>query len=226
MKSKKGYVHVAAVITIVIIAILMVSVAVYYDANETIVVNEQNNSNTNYIVNGSLVNYPDQSAFRQRVIGGQACEKNSDCWQYTIGGTIDECTYGNVTGTPSRLMKDADYSFFNQTGSACINNICELLCQIFTTTDTEVEIDADVTQDDTMESCEIGDDGVDPCQDGMVCNWSQECPKGGTCGEVTGDLLCHTVCESDEDCSESAPNCNEVNITRGDVSHTYSICVK
>lgn len=154
MKFQKGYMHIAAVVTIVIIAILMVSVAVYYDSNdtnETIVVNEQNNSNTDYTINGSLVNYPDQSAFRQRVIGGQACEKNSDCWQYTIGGTIEECTYGNVTGTPSRLIKDADYSFFNQTGSACINNICELLCQIYTTTDTEAEIDADVTQENTME---------------------------------------------------------------------------
>jgi len=126
MKNQRSFVYWVVVILITVMAIGLVGVVWYYEENKESNSNSVNNSNS------QLINKLIESSYRERVTGGQACEKTSDCWQYDISGTIEECTFGTVNGQLERLLKKQEYTFFNQTESECINNICELNCNIFT----------------------------------------------------------------------------------------------
>jgi|GEM_PF-2768097 hypothetical protein len=72
-------------------------------------------------------------------------------------------------------------------------------------------------------SCKV-ESGVDPCEQGYTCYDSVLWPKGGEQGPQEGDLLCHKDCETNVDCPSSAPNCEETEISRGDLFFTKKIC--
>ena len=76
-----------------------------------------------------------------------------------------------------------------------------------------------------MSLCRITDDGIDPCLSNSVCFWSRECPRGAECGPITGDSLCHQTCLIDDDCPSTTPNCQEIEMARGDILETYTICM-
>ena len=78
--------------------------------------------------------------------------------------------------------------------------------------------------DQTPISCKV-DNGVDSCQEGFTCYQSQSCHRGLECGPQEGDALCHKNCETNSDCPDNMPNCQDVDISRGDIVLVKKFCV-
>ncbi|MFQ6010008.1 MAG: hypothetical protein ACE5J7_02715 [Candidatus Aenigmatarchaeota archaeon] len=152
-----------------------------------------------------------------------SCVSDSDCVKVDAG--CCGCTAGgkatainknfveqwdaNLTGSCkdivcAMVMSD-DPSCFAE--PKCVQGECKLMA-------------ADLTAD-IMGSCE----GVEECPEGYVCYYSKytfPTPEGGYIeGPQEGDLMCHKLCESDDDCEGK---CTETGMTVGDAITTHKIC--
>jgi hypothetical protein len=65
------------------------------------------------------------------------------------------------------------------------------------------------------------------CEEGYVCYDSQYSgmgPNGLVSGTQKGDLLCHKICVSDNECENG--ECHEVEMTGGDVMYNIKFCME